>query len=180
MGRAAQSAGREAEQLVEAALEWYQRIMWVGWWSHPGPRMRFFGRGRGRAKAVGPAPPDYVFFLGLDQVSPGHGCMLEVKRTRSKERVTLKDAAAHREYAQYRRMRKAHHEALAWAGYAVLWRPDAATWDWRYYPVQRVETTLFPPTVVLRRSVGMEMSVLEEAGPHAPDFLELMGAMSKS
>lgn len=174
MGRVSQKAGKEAEDLVEAAFKWYSLHGFVGWWSHPGPRMLFYGPKRGRARAIGAAPPDFVFFLGKnnDHALRGVGGLLEVKRTLDEEEVTLRDHKTHKEIDQFRQLKRAHggmgrHSLM---GYLVLWR---GFWEWCYYPIQGVELeTVAPPTVVLRRVRGWAIRDLKEAGSHVPDFLE--------
>lgn len=176
MGREPQKAGREAEILVEAAFEWYVLHGLVGWWSHPGPRMLFFGPGRGRAKAVGVAPPDFVFFYGKEAPAglAGRGGLLEVKRTLESDELTLRETKTHREITQYRHMKDAANRLPSpyLVGPLVLWR---GIWEWRFYPVVELDlSTVAPPTVVLRRERGVVVPSLDQAGLHIPSFLYLV------
>jgi hypothetical protein len=168
-GKASQETGEIFERLVEASCVAYQKSALLSWWSHPGPKVRFYGPKRGSARAVGVAPPDFVFFLGRAFGSRcGLGGMLEVKSTENKDKLAL----AQRMH-QYWQMQKAFvatgHDHF---GYLVQWRNAG---EIRFYPLREVALyAVEPPKILLVRQRGKPVEMDWAMSGEAPDWLPVM------
>jgi hypothetical protein len=153
------------ENRIEKACEHYVETGELAWWSHPGPKVRF--QGKGQARAVGVAPPDYVFILGQGCGSRcGQAGMLEAKATMCKEKLTLSQRMHQHEQLATTRNRT----NLDLFGYLVCWYEFDEV---RYYPVNEVPLiSVFPRKIVLFRQRGVLVPDMQGMG--IPDWLTAM------
>jgi hypothetical protein len=163
-GKASQEIGEQFEQQIRDSCIAYQEGNLLSWWSHPGPKVRFFGPKRGRAKAIGVAPPDFVFFLGraFDDRC-GLGGMLEAKSTKNKDKLTITQRMH-----QYWQMQKAYVATKRdLFGYLVQWRVHD---EIRFYPIREVGLyAVEPPKALLVRERGYFVEIGK-----VPDWLPVM------
>jgi hypothetical protein len=162
------------ESRIASACEHYLRHDLLSWWSHPGPRVLFVGRGQCRATGV--APPDYVFALGRGLTQDGGMSgllgMFEAKTTQEEDVLHLtgdKKARLH----QWRQMHDAFEATgLNHFGYLIEWRSVP---ELLWYPISEVEpVTLFPPKLIFERDKDYSVGYLRSVGPTVPDWLDTM------
>jgi hypothetical protein len=159
------------ESRIASACDYYLNRDLLSWWSHPGPRVLFVGRGHCRATGV--APPDYVFALGRGLTQDGGMAgllgMFEAKTTQEKSVLHLTGDRKARLH-QWQQMHDAWQATgLDHFGYLVEWRvSDALLW----YPISEVEpVTLFPPKLTFEQERGHPVGYLRSVGSTVPDWL---------
>lgn len=123
------------------------------------------------ARAVGVAPPDFLFVLGAYYLPYYRGAivgqfgMIEAKATKNKERLTLA-----KRMHQFEQMRQARARVgFGLFGYLIDWYEVGEV---RFHPVREVQVVSEKPLKVnVVRQRGVVVPGLSPAGEFAPDWL---------